>query len=296
MATLSISNLSKTYPNGVKALDSVSLEIGNGMFGLLGPNGAGKSSLMRTLATLQEADSGTAFLNDIDILKSPTEVRKVLGYLPQEFGVYPRITAFQILDHLAVLKGVIKKSERKELVHYLLNKVNLFEERNKSVKGFSGGMKQRIGIAQALIGNPQLIIVDEPTAGLDPGERNRFHNLLADVGEDVIVILSTHIVDDVRELCTNMAIMNKGQIVYHGAPQTVLNEIKGQVWQKHLERNELASHEQQYRVISNKMLGGKPVIHVLSDADPGNGFEQVPPNLEDVFFAKTNAVSSTTTV
>ena len=200
MHKLKINNLSKTYSNGVKALDNVSLEIENGMFGLLGPNGAGKSSLMRTLATLQEADSGTATLNDIDILNQPKELRKNLGYLPQEFGVYPRITAEQLLNHMAVLKGITNSRERKELVKYLLDKVNLYDKRNKNVKGFSGGMKQRVGIAQALIGNPNLIIVDEPTAGLDPGERNRFYNLLSEVGKDVIVILSTHIVDDIREL------------------------------------------------------------------------------------------------
>jgi ABC-type multidrug transport system ATPase subunit len=205
MTTLKISGLNKTYPNGVKALVDVNLEINAGMFGLLGPNGAGKSSLMRTLATLQEADSGTAFLNDIDIIKDPVSLRKVLGYLPQEFGVYPRITATQLLDHIAILKGIQQKKERKKLVDYLLHKVNLYEVRNKNVKGFSGGMKQRVGIAQALIGQPQLIIVDEPTAGLDPGERNRCHNLLADVANEVIIILSTHIVDDVRELCTKMA-------------------------------------------------------------------------------------------
>ena len=223
MNILKINNLSKTYPNGVKALDDVSIEIENGMFCLLGPNGAGKSSLMRTLATLQEADSGSAILNDNDIFNQPNELRKVLGYLPQEFGVYPRITAEQLLDHMAILKGISKSSELKELVKYYLNKVNLYDKRNKSVKGFSGGMKQRVGIAQALLGNPKLIIVDEPTAGLDPGERNRFYNLLADVGKEVIVILSTHIVDDVRELCTQMAIMNLGQIVFKGAPQTAID-------------------------------------------------------------------------
>lgn len=209
MIKLTIQNLSKTYANGAKALDNVSIEIENGMFGLLGPNGAGKSSLMRTIASLQEADQGTATLDDIDIFTEPERLRKVLGYLPQEFGVYPRITAQQLLDHLAILKGISNSKERKELVKYLLDKVNLYDNRNKSVKGFSGGMKQRIGIAQALIGNPKLIIVDEPTAGLDPGERNRFYNLLADLGNEVIVILSTHIVDDIRELCTKMAIMNK---------------------------------------------------------------------------------------
>lgn len=288
MATLKIENLTKVYPNGVKALDNVSIEISNGMFGLLGPNGAGKSSLMRTLATLQEADSGTAFLNDIDILNNPLELRKVLGYLPQEFGVYPKITAEQLLDHIAILKGITNSKERKELVNYLLQKVNLYEQRNKSVKGFSGGMKQRVGIAQALIGNPQLIIVDEPTAGLDPGERNRFHNLLADVGQEVVIILSTHIVDDVRELCSNMAIMNKGQIVYNGTPSNVLQELKGKVWQKSIARNQVEEYQKNYKVISDKMVAGNPLIHVLSETNPGDGFEQVEPNLEDVFFTKIN--------
>ena len=286
MATLRIQNLSKTYPNGVKALDDVSLEISNGMFGLLGPNGAGKSSLMRTLATLQEADSGSAFLNDIDILNQPAEVRKVLGYLPQEFGVYPRITAEQLLDHVAILKGIANSKERKELVHHLLEKVNLFDKRGKSVKGFSGGMKQRVGIAQALIGSPQLIIVDEPTAGLDPGERNRFHNLLADVGQEVVVILSTHIVDDVRELCQNMAIMNLGKIVYAGTPGAVLDELKGKVWMRVVEREEVDTYRNTHHVISDKMVAGRPQIHVLSDTNPGDGFTAVEPSLEDVFFVK----------
>ncbi|MDO1502511.1 ABC transporter ATP-binding protein [Winogradskyella maritima] len=291
MSILKINNLSKTYPSGVKALDNVSLELENGMFGLLGPNGAGKSSLMRTLATLQEADSGTATLDDIDILKQPAEIRKVLGYLPQEFGVYPRITAEQLLNHLAVLKGISNTSERKELVKYLLDKVNLYEKRNKSVKGFSGGMKQRVGIAQALIGNPKLVIVDEPTAGLDPGERNRFYNLLADVGKDVIVILSTHIVDDVRELCTNMAIMNFGEIVYKGAPQSAIEALDGQVFQKMVSRDALNEYAENYQIISNKMVGGQPLIHVLSETHPQNGFEQVKPNLEDVFFSKINTAN-----
>lgn len=288
MAILKIKSLSKTYPNGVKALNDVSIEISNGMFGLLGPNGAGKSSLMRTLATLQEADSGTAFLDDIDIIKDPTELRKVLGYLPQEFGVYAKITAEQLLDHMAVLKGIINRKERKELVGHLLQKVNLYKERNKSVKGFSGGMKQRVGIAQALIGNPKLIIVDEPTAGLDPGERNRFHNLLADVGEEVIVLLSTHIVDDVTELCSKMAIMNKGSIVFHGSPQEAMSELKGKVWQKVIERSEREAHQDKYEVISEKMVAGKPLIHIYKDENPGDGFSSIAPDLEDVFFCKTN--------
>lgn len=287
MSLLKINNLNKTYPNGTRALVNVNLELSNGMFGLLGPNGAGKSSLMRTLATLQEADSGSAFLDDIDILNSPQEVRRILGYLPQEFGVYPRITASQLLDHIATLKG-INRSERKELVNYLLQKVNLYKERNKSVKGFSGGMKQRVGIAQALIGNPKLIIVDEPTAGLDPGERNRFHNLLAEVGEEVIVILSTHIVDDVRELCTQMAIMNAGEIVYNGTPKNALNALKGKVWRKSIERSEKELYQSKFNVISDKMVAGRPQIHILSEINPGEGFESVPPNLEDVFFTKTH--------
>lgn len=287
MPTLKIESLSKTYPNGVKALDQVNLEINNGMFGLLGPNGAGKSSLMRTLATLQEADSGSAILDDIDILKQPHELRKYLGYLPQEFGVYAKITAEQLLDHMAVLKGIGNKSERKDLVAHLLQKVNLYEKRNKSVKGFSGGMKQRVGIAQALIGKPKLIIVDEPTAGLDPGERNRFHNLLADVGQEVIILLSTHIVDDVRELCSRFAVMNLGRIVYHGSPENAIAELEGKVWQKQIERHELDSHNSQYEVISDKMVAGKPVIHIYQNENPGNGFKAVTPNLEDVFFTKT---------
>ena len=288
MNKLTITNLSKTYPNGVKALDDVSIEIENGIFGLLGPNGAGKSSLMRTIATLQEADSGTATLGNIDILSQPGELRKVLGYLPHEFGVYPRITAKQLLDHMAILKGIVRTSERNEMVKYLLDKVNLYDKRNKSVKSFSGGMKQRVGIAQALIGKPRLIIVDEPTAGLDPGERNRFYNLLADVGKDVIVILSTHIVDDVRELCTKMAIMNLGQIVYQGSPQSAIAELNGRVYRKLVDREELETYANNYAIISNKMSGGQPLIHVLSESNPENGFELVTPNLEDVFFSKIN--------
>ncbi len=283
---LAINNLSKTYPNGVKALDNVSLQISTGMFGLLGPNGAGKSSLMRTLATLQEADEGTATLGDIDILNQPKAVRQILGYLPQEFGVYPKITAYQLLDHVAILKGISNGGERKELINYLLQKVNLFDKRNKSVKGFSGGMKQRVGIAQALIGDPKLIIVDEPTAGLDPGERNRFHNLLAEVGEEVIVILSTHIVDDVNELCTDMAIMNFGKIVYKGDPTAALDKLQGRVWRKTISRSEKEIYKEKFQVISDKMIAGKPQIHVLSDTDPGDGFREVEPNLEDVFFTK----------
>lgn len=289
MAILRIENLCKTYPNGVKALDHVSLELKNGMFGLLGPNGAGKSSLMRTLATLQEADSGTAMLDDIDILKQPGELRKVLGYLPQEFGVYPRITAEQLLDHIAILKGIGHKGVRRDLVQNLLQRVNLYDKRNKSVKAFSGGMKQRVGIAQALIGNPRLIIVDEPTAGLDPGERNRFHNLLADVGREVVVILSTHIVDDVYELCNEMAIMNQGRIVYAGTPANALAGMRGKVWHKAIERGTVEHYRSKYHVISDKMVGGAPQIHVWSDSQPGEGFTAVAPTLEDAFFIHTHA-------
>lgn len=291
MNRLTITNLSKTYPNGVKALDNVNIEIENGLFGLLGPNGAGKSSLMRTIATLQEADAGSATLNDIDIFSDPTALRKVLGYLPQEFGVYPRITAEQLLTHMAILKGLTNSTERKELVKYLLDKVNLYDDRKKKVKGFSGGMKQRVGIAQALIGTPKLLIVDEPTAGLDPGERNRFYNLLANIGEEVIVILSTHIVADVHELCSNMAIMNQGQIVYQGSPAEATNQLAGKVYRKILTREELQEHADSYSVISNKMVGGQPLIHIFSESHPGNGFTDVVPDLEDVFFSKINTAN-----
>ncbi|MBL29911.1 MAG: multidrug ABC transporter ATP-binding protein [Flavobacteriaceae bacterium] len=286
MSTLELKNLSKTYSNGVKALDNITIKISSGMFGLLGPNGAGKSSMMRTIGTLQEPDEGTVFLDKLNVLKDSQEFRKNLGYLPQEFGVYPRITAEQLLDHIATLKGITVKSERKDLVNYLLQKVNLFEKKNKSVKGFSGGMKQRIGIAQALIGNPKVLIVDEPTAGLDPGERNRFYDLISDVGEDVIVILSTHIVDDVRELCTQMAIMNNGKIVFNGSPDEGINSLKGKVFEKQISRSELKSYNKDFNVISNKLIGGKPVIHVLSEKIPNKTFKKIEPSLEDVFFTK----------
>ena len=285
MGKLKLTNLSKTYTNNVKALDSISIEISSGMFGLLGPNGAGKSTLMRTIATLQQPDSGSIEFNGLDPLSNPKEFRKSLGYLPQEFGVYPRISAQQLLDHLAVLKGVSSKKERKELVDYLLHKVNLYDKRNKSVKGFSGGMKQRVGIAQALIGNPKLLIVDEPTAGLDPGERNRFYDLISSVGEEVIVILSTHIVDDVRELCTDMAIMNHGKIVYNGTPQEGIASLKGRVFEKQINRNELEEYHANFQVISNRLIGGKPVIHVEGEK-PDSSFKAIEPSLEDVFFSK----------
>ena len=284
MRQLVLKNLSKTYSNNVKALDNVSIEISSGMFGLLGPNGAGKSSLMRTIATLQEPDSGTIFLDDLNILNDTKEFRQHLGYLPQEFGVYPRITAEQLLDHIATLKGISSKTERKDLVDFLLQKVNLYDKRNKNVKGFSGGMKQRIGIAQSLIGDPKVLIVDEPTAGLDPGERNRFYDLISDVGEDVIVILSTHIVDDVRELCTQMAIMNFGQIVFSGVPDDGIKSLKGRVFEKQINKSELDSYKKSHNVISNKLIAGKPVIHILNDKSPDKSFKKIEPSLEDVFF------------
>ncbi len=285
---LIINNLNKQYGNGVLALDNVSLTINKGMFGLLGPNGAGKSSLMRTLATLQDADSGEVMLGSIDVLNNKDAVRKVLGYLPQEFGVYPRTSAIDLLDYLAVIKGFDNKAERKEMVMMLLQKVNLYEHRKKSVSSFSGGMRQRFGIAQCLIGNPQLVIVDEPTAGLDPGERNRFYNILSEIGEHVIVILSTHIVQDVRELCTDMAIMDKGRVLFSGSTDEALREIRGKVWEKRISKDELPAYQKEYKVISNKLVGGKPLIHVFSDEAMNSGFNAAEENLEDVFFAKLN--------
>ncbi len=282
---LSIDHLSKTYPNGVQALKEVSLQIPTGMFGLLGPNGAGKSTLMRILATLQEADTGNVQLGEIDVLNDKEAVRKVLGYLPQEFGVYPRMSALHMLNHFATLKG-IPASDRKDLVETLLHRVNLWDHRKKSVSSYSGGMRQRFGIAQALIGDPKLIIVDEPTAGLDPGERNRFYNLLSEIGENVIVILSTHIVDDVHELCSNMAIINLGEVVYTGAPSKALETLEGKIWQKVITKEELENYHSEFQVISSKLVAGKPIIHVLSEDAPGNGFQAADPGLEDVFFSK----------
>jgi ABC-type multidrug transport system ATPase subunit len=286
--TLRIERLCKTYSNGVKALDEVSLDIPIGMYGLLGPNGAGKSTLMRTIATLQDADSGSILLGDLNVLVQKQEVRRLLGYLPQEFGVYPRTSARDMLDHIAILKGITNSRERREIVDAMLERVNLFQHRKKAISGFSGGMKQRFGIAQALIGDPKLLIVDEPTAGLDPGERNRFYNLLSEVGENVVVILSTHIVQDVKELCTNMAIINQGKVVYSGPPLKAEEELRGQVWQKSISRQELEDHRKQYRVISTKLVAGRPLIHVLSNSMPGTGFSQVEPDLEDVFFSRVN--------
>ena len=283
---LRIENLSKTYKNGVRALDNVSLTIPAGMYGLLGPNGAGKSTLMRTLATLQEPDSGSAMLGDIDVLKQKDEVRHRLGYLPQEFGVYPRTSAQDMLSYIVLLKGITRAKERKEVVGRMLKRVNLYDDRKKALTSFSGGMRQRFGIAQALIANPQLLIVDEPTAGLDPGERNRFYNLLAEIGEQVIVILSTHIVEDVTDLCTNTAIINKGQVLYQGRPQDAIAELNGRIWQISIAKNELADYEQRYQVVSSRLVGGRRLLHVYSALPLSDGFAPSAPNLEDVFFTK----------
>ena len=285
---LIIKNLEKKYTNGVHALNNVSLTISTGMFGLLGPNGAGKSSLMRTLATLQDVDSGSVTLGDIDVLYDKEAVRKVLGYLPQEFGVYPRTSAIDLLDYLALLKGFESAADRKQIVEQLLLKVNLWEHRKKAVASYSGGMKQRFGIAQSLIGNPLLVIVDEPTAGLDPGERNRFYNILSEIGENTIVILSTHIVQDVRELCTQMAVMDNGKVLFSGNTDEALEQIKGKVWEKKVSKLELPDYQKNYKVISNKLVGGQPLIHVFSDTNLENGFVKAEENLEDVFFAKLN--------
>lgn len=285
---LLIEGLCKTYANGVKALDNVSLHIPTGMFGLLGPNGAGKSTLMRILATLQEADAGTAKLGAIDVLKDKEAVRRTLGYLPQEFGVYPKVNAQEMLDHIALLKGVTVKRERNELVEALLHRVNLWDQRKRRLSGFSGGMKQRFGIAQSLIGEPKLIIVDEPTAGLDPGERNRFYNLLTEIGENVVVILSTHIVQDVKELCSNMAIINKGKVLYAGPPDDSLRAMQGRVWEKRIPKSELEGYAASGKLISNRLVAGVPVIHLLGEEQPAEGFVSVEPSLEDVFFGAIN--------
>jgi ABC-2 type transport system ATP-binding protein len=288
---LEITDLTKTYPNGVRALKGVSLTIPQGMFGLLGPNGAGKSSLMRTIATLQEADGGSVRLtglpgeSDLNVLTQKDAVRRLLGYLPQEFGVYPRVTAEAMLDHIATLKGIANGRERKELVEGLLQKVNLYAVRKKNLGTFSGGMKQRFGIAQALIGSPRLIIVDEPTAGLDPAERNRFHNLLSEIGENTIVILSTHIVEDVTNLCSDMAIICLGEVVAQGNPNDLTDELRGKIWQKSVEKSEIDAEKQRHRIISAQLKGGKTRLHAYSEL-PLADFAPVTPDLEDVYFAK----------
>jgi len=282
---LIIENLTHVYGNGVRALDEVSLTIPRGMFGLLGPNGAGKSTLMRTIATLQAPTSGHIRFDDIDVLKNPEALRRTLGYLPQDFGVYPRVSAYDMLDHMAVLKGISGTKERKATVEHLLNQVNLWNVRKKAIAGFSGGMRQRFGIAQALIGDPRLIIVDEPTAGLDPEERNRFLNLLAEIGENVVVILSTHIVEDVSDLCPAMAIICDGRIVREGAPLDLVGQLKGRIWKKIIDKSDLETAKAQHKVISTRLLAGRTVIHILSDDNPGDGFTSVEGGLEDVYFS-----------
>ena len=281
---LNISGLTKTYPNGVKALNGINLSIPKGMFGLLGPNGAGKSSLMRTIATLQTPDTGTIQFDDIDVLADPNGLRQRLGYLPQDFGVYPRISAEKLLDHLAVLKGINNSSERKDAVESLLVHTNLWQHRDKAVSGYSGGMRQRFGIAQALLGDPDLIIFDEPTAGLDPEERHRFHNLLVSLGEEKVIILSTHIVDDVSELCPKMAVLGQGKILLEGNPISLTHELTGRIWRKQVSQDEYRELQQHLNIISARLIAGKHVIHVMADTSP-EGFEQAPANLEDVYFS-----------
>ncbi|HEX4479363.1 MAG TPA: ABC transporter ATP-binding protein [Rudaea sp.] len=283
---LEVRDLSKTYSNGVHALKGVSLEIPNGMFGLLGPNGAGKSTLMRTIATLQDPDSGTVTLNGLDVLANKPEARRTLGYLPQEFGVYPKVSAEAMLDHFAVLKGVVARGERKSVVEALLRQTNLWDVRKRKLGTFSGGMRQRFGIAQALIGNPKLIIVDEPTAGLDPEERNRFLNLLAEIGENVVVILSTHIVEDVTDLCPRMAIIAQGQVMLSGRPSEAMQALAGRVWRRAVATTEVEAFKARHTVLSTRLAGGKTIVHVMADAKPDDGFESVSPDLEDVYFGQ----------
>lgn len=281
---LDLSGVSHTYPNGTRALDDVTLSIPKGMFGLLGPNGAGKSTLMRTIATLQAPTAGSIRFGDIDVLAEPDRLRRKLGYLPQDFGVYPRISAYQMLDHMAVLKGIADAKDRKLVVEHLLEQTNLWAVRSKAIAGFSGGMRQRFGIAQALIGNPELIIVDEPTAGLDPEERNRFLNLLAGIGENVVVILSTHIVDDVADLCPRMAVLAGGRLQLEGVPRDLIRSTRGQVWQRTIPHQQLPAMQEQHQVISHRFFAGEIVVHVLSDTQP-EGFAPVEGGLEDVYFA-----------
>lgn len=286
--SLSIRNVSKTYASGksaVHALNNVSLDIPTGMYGLLGPNGAGKSTLMRTLATLQEPDKGEIFLGEIDLLKQKDEVRQTLGYLPQEFGLYPKAKAEDMLDYFAILKGITNRDSRREVVEALLKQTNLWDVRKQKLGGFSGGMKQRFGVAVALLGNPRLMIVDEPTAGLDPAERVRFLNLLSELGENSVVILSTHIVEDVSELCTRMAIISKGQILQEAEPLKAVEGLRGMIWRRIVEKSALPELEREHKIISTKLLSGRTVIHIYSKEDPGNGFELVDPDLEDVYFS-----------
>ncbi|MFP2958553.1 ABC transporter ATP-binding protein [Myxococcus sp. 1LA] len=282
---LHISAVSKTYPNGVKALQGIDLTIDTGLFGLLGPNGAGKSTLMRILATLQAPDAGQLIFDGVDVLADPQAHRRHLGYLPQDFGVYPGVSAVELLDHLGVLKGLTNARQRREQVDALLQQTNLHAHRKKAVSGFSGGMRQRFGIAQALLGQPRMLIVDEPTAGLDPEERNRFHNLLSEVAENVVVLLSTHIVEDVRQLCPRMAILSKGRVLREGIPDRLVDELTGRVWRKMVEKHEVPTLRASQTVLSTQLSGGRTVLRVLADAAPAPGFECVPPDLEDVYFA-----------
>jgi len=286
MNRLNIQNLSKTYSNGVEALQEINLEISNGMFGLLGANGAGKSSLMRTISALQKPSEGAITFNEIDVLKTPQEIRKQLGYLPQEFGVYPKISAYKLLDHLAVLKGIVNAKERKAQVDALLEQTNLYQHRKKSVYTFSGGMKQRFGIAQALLANPKLIIVDEPTAGLDPEERNRFLNLLSDIGQHVIVILSTHIVEDIKELCTQMAILAEGRIIAMGSPKVLVDSISGKIWSKIISKDMLYQYKDRFQVITTRLISGETQIRVFSDVQPDPDFQLINAGLEDYYFTQ----------
>ncbi|MEM1142142.1 MAG: ABC transporter ATP-binding protein [Pseudomonadota bacterium] len=285
---LSLQNVTHIYANGTRALDGVDLEIDRGMFGLLGPNGAGKSTLMRTIATLQTPSSGEIVFDDVDVLAEPERLRERLGYLPQDFGVYPRVSAYDLLEHMAVLKGVADRQDRKSTVETLLVQVNLWDVRKQAIAGFSGGMRQRFGIAQALIGNPDLIIVDEPTAGLDPEERNRFLNLLAEVGENVVVILSTHIVEDVADLCPRMAVLAAGRIQLLGAPQELIAATNGTIWAKTISRQELDDHRERHQIIANRLFAGRVIIHVVAESNPGDGFTAVQGGLEDVYFSTLN--------
>jgi ABC-2 type transport system ATP-binding protein len=282
---LTLEKVTHVYPNGTRALDDVTLSIPRGMYGLLGPNGAGKSTMMRAIATLQTPSEGTIRFGDIDVIREPERLRRTLGYLPQDFGVYPRVSAYDMLDHMAVLKGVASPADRKTTVETLLHQTNLWSVRRKMLSGFSGGMRQRFGIAQALIGNPGLIIVDEPTAGLDPEERNRFLNLLAEIGENVVVILSTHIVEDVSDLCHRMAVLADGRVQIEGSPQELMQSTRGTIWMKVVDRAELALVREQYEVLSTRLLAGRTVVHILSDRDPGNGFTSVHAGLQDVYFS-----------
>ncbi len=282
---LSLQDVSHDYPNGTRALDHVTLSIPRGMYGLLGPNGAGKSTLMRTIATLQTPTEGAVRFGEIDVIAEPERLRRTLGYLPQDFGVYPRVSAYDMLDHLAVLKGIATKADRKTTVETLLHQTNLWSARKKALTGFSGGMRQRFGIAQALIGNPGLIIVDEPTAGLDPEERNRFLNLLAEIGENVVVILSTHIVEDVSDLCTRMAVLVDGRVQLEGAPLELIGATRGRIWMKTIDRGALPQYRERYEILSTRLYAGNTILHLLSDRDPGDGFASVEGGLEDVYFS-----------